>query len=176
MEESGASRAQKQTCQVRLPGVTGNTPAPTAVNNNGAALASASVNVMGAQGIPLSSSQVMAATTRNFVYEGAQKHVERNTGVKVLQLHHVGGIKSAGSTVQGCLSPGTAVDLTWLLVCVRYEVAVCSSCTSRISAGETLTRNVKLLTTVCITFYRVYCMSCGDPIRRTHVSKSTVID
>ena len=36
VEKSGASRAQQQTGQVRLPGVTGNTstPAPTAVNNN----------------------------------------------------------------------------------------------------------------------------------------------
>ena len=51
MEESRASRAPPQTGQVRLPSVTGNTPAPTAaVNNNGAALASVSVNVMGGQG------------------------------------------------------------------------------------------------------------------------------
>ena len=38
MEGSGASRAQQQIGQVRLPGVTGNTPAPTPGNNNGAAL------------------------------------------------------------------------------------------------------------------------------------------
>ena len=43
----------------------------------------------------------------------------------MLQLHRVGaGMKSTGSTVQGCMSPGTAVDLIWLLVCVRCEVAV----------------------------------------------------
>ena len=120
MDESGASCAQQQTGRVRLPGVTGTTPAPTDVNNNGAALASASVYVMGgARDTLLSSRQAMAATTSNFVYESAsiaQKHVERNAAVKVLQLHHVGGMKSTGSTVQGCLSPGTTVDLTWLLV------------------------------------------------------------
>ena len=71
MEESGASRAQQQTCQIRLPGVIGNTPAPTAVNNNGAALASVSVNVMGGQGAISSSRQTMAATISNFAYEGA---------------------------------------------------------------------------------------------------------
>ena len=50
MEESRASRAQQPTAQVRLlPGVTGNTPAPTAVNNSGAALASVSVKFMGGQ-------------------------------------------------------------------------------------------------------------------------------
>ena len=49
--------------------------------------------------------------------------MERDVAVKVLQLHDVGGMQSAGSTVQGCLSPGTAaaVELTWLLVCVRCE-------------------------------------------------------
>ena len=74
----------------------GNTPAPTAVNiNNGAALASVSVNIMGGQGTMPSSRQAMAATTSNFVYEGesiAQEHVERDAAVKVLQLHHVGGM------------------------------------------------------------------------------------
>ena len=50
MEVNGAPLAQQQTGQVRLPGVTGNNPAPTAVNNNGADLASVSVNVMGGQG------------------------------------------------------------------------------------------------------------------------------
>ena len=78
MEESGASRAQQQTCQVRLPGVTGNTPAPTAVNNNAAALAAVSVNVMKGQSTMPSSSHVMAATTSNFVHEGtsiAPEHV-----------------------------------------------------------------------------------------------------
>ena len=49
VEESGASHAEQQTGQVRLPGVTGNTPAPNAANNNGAALATASRNVMGGQ-------------------------------------------------------------------------------------------------------------------------------
>ena len=50
----------------------------------------------------------MAATTSNFVYEGAsiaQEHVEGDAAVKVLQLHHVGGTQNTGSTVQGCLSP-----------------------------------------------------------------------
>ena len=68
-----------------------------------------------------SSRQAMAATTSYFVYEGAsiaEEHVERDAAVKVLlQLHHVGGMQSTGSMVWGCLSPGTAVDLTWLLVC-----------------------------------------------------------
>ena len=104
VKESGASRAQQQTGQARLLGVTGNTP-------------------------------VMAVTTKQqLVCEGAhiaQEHVERNTAVEVLQLHHVGGMKSTGSTVQGYLSSGTAVDLTWLLVCERCEAAVCYSCTSR---------------------------------------------
>ena len=52
--------------------------------------------------------------TSYFVCEGAsiaQEHVERNTAVKVLQLPHVGGKQSTGSTMQGCLSPGSAVDL-----------------------------------------------------------------
>ena len=139
MEESRASRAPPQTGQVRLPSVTGNTPAPTAVNNNGAALASVSVNVVGGQRTMPSSSQAMAATTSYyyFVYKGAsiaQEHIERDAAVKVLQLHHVGGMKNTGSTVQGCLSPGIAVGLTWLLVCERCEAAVCysNSCTSRI--------------------------------------------
>ena len=107
MEESGASRrAQQQTGQVRLPGVTGILPAPTAVNNDGSALASVSVNVMGGQGTLPSSRQAMAATTSSFVYEGvsiAQEHVERDAAVKVLQLHHVGDMQSTGPTVQGCL-------------------------------------------------------------------------
>ena len=50
----------------------------------------------------------MAATTSNFVYEGAsiaQEHVEGDAAVKVLQLHHVGGMQNTGSTVQGCLCP-----------------------------------------------------------------------
>ena len=50
------------------------------------------------------------------------QYVERNAAVKVLQLHQVGGMKSTGTMVQGCLSPGTAFDLTRLLVCVRCEV------------------------------------------------------
>ena len=92
VEKSGSSsRASKeQTCQVRLPGVTGKSPAPTAVNNNGAALASVSVNVMGGQGTMPSSRQAMAATSSNFVYEGssiAQEHTERDAAVKVLRLH-----------------------------------------------------------------------------------------
>ena len=120
--------------QVRLPSVTGNTGAHCAVNN-GAALASASVNVMRRQDILPSSSQAMAATTSNFFYEGAsisQEHVERNAALKVLQLHHVGDMKSTVSMVQECLFPGSAVDLTWLLVCERCDAAVCYSCTSRI--------------------------------------------
>ena len=116
----------------------GNSPAPNAVNDNGAALAfaSESVNVKRGRGTLLSSSQAMAATTNNFVYEGAsiaQEYVERNAAGKVLKLHHVGGMKSTGSKVQGCLSHGTTTtDLTWLLVCVRCEVAACSICTSRV--------------------------------------------
>ena len=69
---------------------------------------------MGGQGTLPSSSQAMAATASNFAHEGAsiaQKDVERNAAVKVRQLHRVGGMKSTGSTVQGCVSPGTAVDL-----------------------------------------------------------------
>ena len=61
------------------------------------------------------SRRATAATASNFVHEGAslaQEHVERDAAVKVLQLHHVGGMKSTRSTVQGCLSPGTVVDLT----------------------------------------------------------------
>ena len=91
---------------------------------------------MGGQGTLPSSSQALTATPNYFVYEDAstaQEHVERNAAVKVLQLHHVGGMKNTGSMMQGCLSDGTAVDLTWLLVvCVRCEAAVCYSCTSRI--------------------------------------------
>ena len=71
--------------QVWLPGVTGNTGAHCAVNNNGAALASASVNVMRRQDILPSSSQAMAATTSNFFYEGAsiaQEYVNRMLRLK----------------------------------------------------------------------------------------------
>ena len=67
-----------------------------------------------------SSRQAMAATTSYFVCEGAsiaqEQHVERNAEVKVLELHHVGGMQITGSMVQGCRSPSTTVDLTWLLV------------------------------------------------------------
>ena len=88
-----------------------------------------SVNVIGGQGTLPSSSQAVAATTSNFVYEAAsiaQEHVEHNAEVKVLQLHHVGGMKSTGSTVQGCLSPGTttAIEFIWLLVCEKCKAAV----------------------------------------------------
>ena len=68
MEENEASRAQQQTGLYRLPGVTGNTPMPTAVHSNGVLLESVSVNVMGGQGTLPSSRQ--AATSGNFVYEG----------------------------------------------------------------------------------------------------------
>ena len=57
------SRAQQQTGQVRLAGETGNTLPPTAaVNNSGAALASASVNIMEGQDTLRSSRQAVAAT------------------------------------------------------------------------------------------------------------------
>ena len=109
MEESGASRAQQQIGQIRFPGATGTTPAPTAVNNYGTALASVSVNVMGGGRPSAIFWQGMAATTSNFVYEGAsiaQEHVERDAVVKVLQLYHVGGMQTTGgSTERGCLSP-----------------------------------------------------------------------
>ena len=54
-----------------------------------------SVNAMGGQDTLPSSSQTMAATISSFVYEDASiaqvlEHVE----VEVLQLHHVGGMKS----------------------------------------------------------------------------------
>ena len=52
--------------------MTGNTPAPTAVNTNRATLASVAVNIMGGQGILPSSKQAMAATS-NFVYEGGDQ-------------------------------------------------------------------------------------------------------
>ena len=51
------------------------------------------------------------------------------TVLKGLQLHHVGGMQS--NTGLRCRDVGlpvfryTAVDLTWLLVCVRCEAAVC---------------------------------------------------
>ena len=69
MEESRASLAQQQTGQVRLPGVTGNTPAPTAVrlpgvtgnttaptivNNNGAALGFVGRYIAGTFNMPTS--------------------------------------------------------------------------------------------------------------------------
>ena len=38
-----------------------------------------------------------------------------------MRRHDVGDMQSAGSTVKGCLSPGTVVELAWLLVCVRCE-------------------------------------------------------
>ena len=74
-----------------------------AVNSNGAALASVSVNVMGGQGTLPYSRQIIAATTSNVVYEGASIALQEH--VKVLQLHYVGGMQSTGSTVQGCMSP-----------------------------------------------------------------------
>ena len=65
----------------------------------------------------------------NFVYEGASIAPQEHVKV-VLQLHYVGGMQSTGSTVQGCVSPCLpvlhAVDLTWLLVCVRCEAAIVS--------------------------------------------------
>ena len=93
-----------------------------------------SVNIMvGGRGTLPSSCQATAVTTSNFVFEGAslaQEHVQRNTAVKVLQLHHVGGMKSTRSMVQGRLSPGTVVDLTWLFMYSKCEAAVCSSCST----------------------------------------------
>ena len=111
MEENGAPRAQQQTGQVWLPGITVNTPAPTAaINDNGAALASVSVNVMGGQGTLPYSRQAIAATTSNFVYQGASIAQEH---VKELQLPYVGGMQSTGSTVQRCMSPClTVLQLT----------------------------------------------------------------
>ena len=109
--------------------MTGNTPAPTAaVNNNGAALASVSVNVMRGQGILPSSRQAMAVTTSYFVYEGAsiaQEHdVERDaTVIKVLHAQHrrhtEHWLYGAGMYV----SPfsGTAVVLTCMVARV-FEV------------------------------------------------------
>ena len=94
MEKNGASRAQRQTGQFRSPGLTGNTPAPK-------------------QG------ERSFTCSANFVYENegiAQDHVERIAGGKMLQLHHVGGMQSTGSTVQGylyhCLSVLLLLQLT----------------------------------------------------------------
>ena len=89
--------------------MTGNTPAPTAVNNNCAALASVSVNVMneGTRHSAILQAGHGRHTTSNFVYEGtsiAQEHIERDGAVKALQLNHVGGMPSTGSTVQAWLS------------------------------------------------------------------------
>ena len=95
MEVSGASLllllfltfsfTRAQHYQVRLPGITGNTPGPTAVNKNGAALASVSANIMGGQSTLSSSRQAMAATTSNFVYEGA-RHRSRSMWNGMLRL------------------------------------------------------------------------------------------
>ena len=155
MEESGASHAQQQTGNVRLPGVTGNTPASTAVrvpgvtgntpaptavrlpgvtgnttaptttttvNNNGAdALRSVSVNVMGGRGTLISSKQATPATT-NFARESRDTRSPMAAALAFDQTHkHL--IVGAGTSVS--LSSGTAVDLTWPLVCVRCEAAVC---------------------------------------------------
>ena len=103
MEKNGASRAQQQTGQIRLPGVTGNTPAPTAGNNIGAALPSVSLNVIGGQGTLPSSRQAMQICLRDKA-SIAQDHVERDAAAKMLQLYHVGGMQNLGSTAQGCLS------------------------------------------------------------------------
>ena len=116
MEGSGASRAQQQTGQIRLRGVTGNTSLPTAVNSNSAALVSvSSVNAMGGQGTLPSSRQAMtAATSSNFAYKGAsiaQEHVVGATCRRHAEFRDDG----AGMYVS--LSSGTTVDLTWLLVC-----------------------------------------------------------
>ena len=81
---------------------------PTSVNNNGTALTSVSVNVMGGQGTLPSSRQAMAATTSIFFYEGASSIAQEHTAVIVLQLHHVGGMQSTTRVeglVQGGLSP-----------------------------------------------------------------------
>ena len=79
MEGGGASLAQQQTDQVRLRGVTGNNPLPTAANSNSAALAFVLVNAIEGQDTLPSSRQAMAATTTsNFAYKGAsiaQEHV-----------------------------------------------------------------------------------------------------
>ena len=108
MEKNGASRAQQETGQIRLPGVTGNTPAPTAGNNIGAALASVSVNVIGGQ-----RHSAILQTGHGHHYQQlclrdkasiAQDHVERDAAAKMLQLYHVGGMQRTGSTAQGCLT------------------------------------------------------------------------
>ena len=111
-----------------MPGLTGNTPAPTAaVNNNGAVLASVSVNVMRGQGTLPSSRQAMAATTSYFVYAGAsiiaQEHVERDATVKVPHAQHrrhtEHWLYGAGMYVSP--SSGTAVVLTCMVARV-FEV------------------------------------------------------
>ena len=111
--------------------MTGNAPAPSAVNNYAAALATVSVNVMGGQGTLPSSRYAMTATTSNFVYKGAsivREHVERDAAVKCSSCTMSAAFREPGLRCRDIclLSSGTAVvtavDLTWLLVCVRCEV------------------------------------------------------
>ena len=114
MEGGGASRAQQQTDHVRLRGVTGNTPLPTAVNSNSAALAFVSVHAMGGQDTLPSSRQAMTATTSNFAFKGssiAQEHVVGAT----CRRHAEFRVYGIGMYIS--LSSRTTVDLTWSLVC-----------------------------------------------------------
>ena len=115
MEGGGASLAQQQTDQVRLRGVTGNNPLPTAANSNSAALAFVLVNAIEEQDTLPSSRQAMAATTTsNFAYKGAsiaQEHV-----VGALCRRHA-EFRDDGAGMYVSLPSGTTVDLTWLLVC-----------------------------------------------------------
>ena len=96
MEESGVSPAQQQPGQFRLPGVTANTPASTAfrlpgvtgnttaptttnnpVNNNGAALGSVSVGVMGKQGTFISPKQAMSSLSTRKLRYASQSSTDR---------------------------------------------------------------------------------------------------
>ena len=72
------------------------TPAPTAVNNNGAALASVSVNVIGGQGTLPYSKQAMAGKS--------------SAAAALCRRHADHRVYGAGMSVS--LSSDTAVDLT----------------------------------------------------------------
>ena len=97
--ETGALRAQQQTGQVRLPGVTGNNPAAAAVNNTGVALASVSSNVSWRDKALSAILQQQLTTTLFSKASIAQEHAERDAAV-----NHVNGMQSTGSTVQRRLS------------------------------------------------------------------------
>ena len=104
-------------------------------NNNGAALASVSMNALGGQRTltyPPSPSLLHfwglrgphRHTHHSVAYRSWHDHLERDTTIKMLQAHHVGGIQSTAGlrcrdVCPHCLPVHTAVD--WHILCLVFE-------------------------------------------------------